>query len=400
MMHRQRSSVGFTLIELLVVIAIIAILAAILFPVFAKAREKARQSTCLNNQRQIAVALQLYAQDHEEVLPTTENVWQAANVGAGVLKCPTAGAKVANGYGYNANIAGKALGDIAEPATMPVTADGDTTDHLLVTTFDVAYRHSKAAIFSAVDGHVESSKSVPIVLIPTEEMFAGLPAGARFQYPTAPTLPGGPGMLQDNTGTAPYIWTRLGKNNDGVAQANFDQRWTSHATAGHWIQYITDDAAHNPCLWAMQQGDQGWEHAYCQLGTRSNMRAWALAGEIKFEMQAATTGGGVQLTVEDDNANTMICRLYRETHVVSGVGTLQFIGATTQDLTHNMADSWLPFTIMGSNGKVQLVLGATTVSMAAKAGSHLLSPRRFHLYCGNYNKGAVYISNLRFGVYP
>ncbi|MHB9022949.1 MAG: prepilin-type N-terminal cleavage/methylation domain-containing protein, partial [Armatimonadota bacterium] len=48
---------GFTLIELLVVIAIIAILAAILFPVFAKAREKARQTTCLNNQKQIATAI-------------------------------------------------------------------------------------------------------------------------------------------------------------------------------------------------------------------------------------------------------------------------------------------------------------------------------------------------------
>ena len=49
---------GFTLIELLVVIAIIAILAAILFPVFARAREKARQSTCASNQRQISAAMQ------------------------------------------------------------------------------------------------------------------------------------------------------------------------------------------------------------------------------------------------------------------------------------------------------------------------------------------------------
>jgi len=54
---------GFTLIELLVVIAIIAILAAILFPVFARAREKARQSSCLSNCKQIALALLQYAQD-------------------------------------------------------------------------------------------------------------------------------------------------------------------------------------------------------------------------------------------------------------------------------------------------------------------------------------------------
>jgi prepilin-type N-terminal cleavage/methylation domain-containing protein/prepilin-type processing-associated H-X9-DG protein len=70
MMKNARS--GFTLIELLVVIAIIAILAAILFPVFARAREKARQTSCMSNVKQLQLGVLMYAQDFDEMLPTEE----------------------------------------------------------------------------------------------------------------------------------------------------------------------------------------------------------------------------------------------------------------------------------------------------------------------------------------
>lgn len=64
---------GFTLIELLVVIAIIAILAAILFPVFAKAREKARQASCLSNTKQLGLGIVQYCQDYDEQMPERQN---------------------------------------------------------------------------------------------------------------------------------------------------------------------------------------------------------------------------------------------------------------------------------------------------------------------------------------
>src|SRR5688572_8721348 len=67
--ERLQHRLGFTLIELLVVIAIIAILAAILFPVFAQAREKARQTSCLSNHKQIGTGLSMYVQDYDETYP-------------------------------------------------------------------------------------------------------------------------------------------------------------------------------------------------------------------------------------------------------------------------------------------------------------------------------------------
>lgn len=70
---------AFTLIELLVVIAIIAILAAILFPVFAQAREKARQTTCASNLKEIALAIVMYAQDFDETFPMANYPLAGAN---------------------------------------------------------------------------------------------------------------------------------------------------------------------------------------------------------------------------------------------------------------------------------------------------------------------------------
>ena len=73
----MRHQKGFTLIELLVVIAIIAILAAILFPVFARAREKARAASCLSNMKQIGLAVLQYSQDYDEYFPAW-GVWDTS----------------------------------------------------------------------------------------------------------------------------------------------------------------------------------------------------------------------------------------------------------------------------------------------------------------------------------
>lgn len=122
---------GFTLIELLVVIAIIAILAAILFPVFARAREKARQSSCLSNVKQIALGILMYAQDYDEVLVPMANPGGNWTVlispyvkNTQIFRCPSkAGFAIGYGVSYR-NLAedtgaggrGCSLGAITAPA--------------------------------------------------------------------------------------------------------------------------------------------------------------------------------------------------------------------------------------------------------------------------------------------
>jgi prepilin-type N-terminal cleavage/methylation domain-containing protein/prepilin-type processing-associated H-X9-DG protein len=165
---------GFTLIELLVVIAIIAILAAILFPVFAKAREKARQTQCVNNQKQIATATLIWSQENDEKFPVSTSFWTSVDVPAKVKQCPTAGKTVANAYVYNSKLSGIAVGDVLSPVTMPLTADGqhqgvtgnaDNVDNVAYTYDDVAFRHNKGSIMSFVDGHAELKTIAPLGIV-------------------------------------------------------------------------------------------------------------------------------------------------------------------------------------------------------------------------------------------
>ncbi len=115
---------GFTLVELLVVIAIVTVLAAILAPVFSTSRGRSRQAVCISNQKQLGLAIMMYAQDYDETFPnglnysTTQRMWAGEGWAGqvygyirnpGLLHCPSdstssQGRQTAVSYGYNYNL--------------------------------------------------------------------------------------------------------------------------------------------------------------------------------------------------------------------------------------------------------------------------------------------------------
>ena len=150
-------SAGFTLIELLVVIAIIAILAAILFPAFAKARESARRVSCTNNMKQIGTAIMQYTQEYDEVMPrvnytnasvpsaiggrmTWDMAIQPYLKSTGIFRCPSDtgsalmdmsswpgySADVTRSYGMTPNTGGVALSVMKIPTSTVTIAERDS----------------------------------------------------------------------------------------------------------------------------------------------------------------------------------------------------------------------------------------------------------------------------------
>ncbi|MFO8079860.1 MAG: DUF1559 domain-containing protein [Armatimonadota bacterium] len=187
----SRRTHGFTLIELLVVIAIIAILAAILFPVFARAREKARQASCQSNLKQLGLSTIMYAQDYDETLPPilmqsgenmyavneilhpyvkNEQLWICPSDGEGAVETTEVGASMDVSYSgntvtmkwllpaYGLTTPPLTLGAVHLPSECALFWDARSAGTSFPDDFNliVTYRHNEMANVVYHDGHAKA----------------------------------------------------------------------------------------------------------------------------------------------------------------------------------------------------------------------------------------------------
>ena len=234
---------GFTLIELLVVIAIIAILAAILFPVFAQAREKARQTSCLSNLKQIGTAVQLYTDDYDETYPinlivgtyagtavydlwTFDQVWDSSQIGRSWGGCIFPYVK--NMKMFVCPSAGKDTGAAAPH------------DWSLVTGKD--YRGNTSYFFSY---YIQLHPSMAALKNPSEQAFCVEYQNSRSYWAFYPMGANGTSIdniTWDGSGkTMPDAWPSIGNRHNGGGNVCFGD--------GH-AKYLKHSAHTNNIFWS------------------------------------------------------------------------------------------------------------------------------------------------------
>jgi len=285
-MKRYTKERGFTLIELLVVIAIIAILAAILFPVFAKAREKARTISCINNVRQLTLAVQINAQDNGNMLPTSDVVWSLLHIDPKSLVCPNS--KQANGYGYCLSLSGKSMNSslFNQPDTIVTIADCSKSAQIQNMVFypgDVDFRHGGQAIAGFLDGHVASYDSAD---------FPGLVYLTGFELANE--------WIPESISNADfYTWSNFGQTIKGVLAPGS----TTHAGTGSGPNGFVPiwERANSTYSWAMREGDNNSQYHWGGIGTyhdtKLNGNACGSIDILGTDISGAASTPGIDLAL-------------------------------------------------------------------------------------------------------
>ena len=380
---------GFTLIELLVVIAIIAVLAAFLFPVFAQAREKARQTSCTNNQRQIATSFLVYTQDNDEMFPSSATCWSVINLGSKVLQCPTANKSVLNAYGYNANLSSLAIGDIGNPTTVPVTGDTDQSNNLLyVGPGDLSMRHASKTVVSFADGHVELDSVEPFMMIPRTNLLT----------PSAPINVSLPLTAGDPSGWMVDV---------SAVNWNFGN-WTTTTGPYNYAGMRNVIGTNGSYLQMGSYGDTNNETVSCDLtsaafgGAVTAAKCW----EISFDIMLKEVNGDIRISVGDAGNNLIANAYWQQGAGNSGVFRLNNdtgpIIYTYKPNDTGTRQAYRKMVILGVAGKIYFSYvdpnDSPVILNHGITGATWNQPRTLKLYMsGGNSQRAIWIDSLLFG---
>jgi len=400
---------GFTLIELLVVIAIIAILAAILFPVFAKAREKARQTTCISNQKQIALAIMMAVQENDETLPTAESVWSDIGVSGKALQCPTAGKSVANAYGYNFGVSGAGYGEFPEPVNVFLTTDASAgSGNILKFGDDSEGRHDGGVIASFLDGHVTFIKTPPAVYIRGDiSMLDGISS----------VLNSGEGV------PGKYSYKREVRNWwTFMSEVPYTDDATNESRASVGLGNGSLVSYNGSFLGSTLKGDGDWSKVTCTfdapLTPSSPDGYWVISGDLViYETQSGIplqTGGiygyGASVILYDENGEA-ISRVYLDTREYcagmffnTSTSYINTVNGVHRQLTEFLPyfNTYQQFIIAGRVDGNRLYMQYGDVAFSAEAplssSANVLRPKSIVIEHGPKNGGQSFVSlgNLKY----
>lgn len=430
---------GFTLIELLVVIAIIAILAAILFPVFGKAREKARQTQCISNQKQIALAVNLFTQENDERLPAAGTWASDINIDAKVLACPSVDQERSNCYGYFAFLSNTVLGDWKDADNTVLIADakdGLTPANQLSFGTDIESRHNGGAIMGYLDGHVAYAKPVPLSLgsnansqmsgvTTTDVMRANVltlaPPSATFLSTTnsiSTTNNGqvinGPWTLNINSSRADRLWTdAFGTGNYPLVKVT-DNGFTiprnnlSYFSRYDLVRDLDPQPPTSPTYWVIS-GKFSFVKNTQTGGTPPNPPGyWENAVDIRVELLSNTGSTLASFGVMNNEGTSRICNYVWLSDTVANQPFSTDQGQQTR-LTdgNNIREKYvwggtLPFTLYAKDGTMTLSIGEYNLSRQAITGWQ--SPSKVRIYfsaaAGDNNNcpNSVTVSELSYEI--
>ena len=359
---------------------------------FAKAREKARQTACLNNQRQIATACLMYAQDNNELLPTGATVWGSLNMDKGVLICPTLGTKYSNGYGYDMQCDGVALGEITDTSGTVLTADAVTTaNNLLYSPANVDYRHGSKTIMTCVDGHAEITTLALVCPPLTNDLTSGLPTGT----------------LVDGTNG----WTRTGYYRNGYAYTNYDDGagFPGGDKGGggnsHQCNVNTSYGQPAPCLYLAANSDgQSNESCSHTISVPTGSTAWAVSMDAELmDIAGQNDRSQIYITLNDSTAKTVVYfYLYDWNNTGYGVNfnnKVIYSSGVAHGIYPNMG-GWRHLTFVGYGSQVCLAVNGTLFTGSVyTAGANVMDPVQTlkFLDVTGYGNIRIGFDNVKYG---